>query len=169
MAEILDRVYVTAYTWHDNTPPGSPDISDPEIHQSAGGIGTFNDPWTLAVGWDDEQEPPVLQFPRGTRFYLTHLNGYAVVEDRCGNPPNTRDKPCWKVEQQGVDQGATHQIDVWIGGEHASGKEETDRAASELTRTVRVIRDPSDDQPVPYTGEVFELWKQRHVPVSDGS
>jgi hypothetical protein len=127
MAETFENVYVTAYTWHDNTPPGSPDIAEPCIHQTAGGTGTYSDPWTLAVGWDDQADPVELQFPRCTRFYLPHLNGYAVVEDRCGDAPNTRDKPCWTVEQEGVDQGATYQIDVWIGGQNASGKEETDR------------------------------------------
>jgi hypothetical protein len=41
--------YITGYGWPDNT-PASADISNPVIHQSAGGSGTYADPITIAVG-----------------------------------------------------------------------------------------------------------------------
>ena len=41
---IRTDVFVTAYTWFDNTPPGSTVISHPMLHKAAGGTGTYADP-----------------------------------------------------------------------------------------------------------------------------
>src|SRR5437763_17196568 len=42
------RFYVTLYGFVDNSPP-SAIISNPVIHQKAGGTGTFSDPITFAT------------------------------------------------------------------------------------------------------------------------
>lgn len=44
------KVFVTAYTWYDNTPAGSHEISHPVLHGAASGTGTYEDPVTIAVG-----------------------------------------------------------------------------------------------------------------------
>src|SRR5688572_11781310 len=44
------HAYLTGYSFFDNTPPASATISHPVLHSLAGGIGTFDDPVTVAVG-----------------------------------------------------------------------------------------------------------------------
>src|SRR5687768_13826608 len=75
-AEVRYRSFVTGYSYYDNTPPGSPDISHPRIHKTAGGVGTWRDPITLAVGHKIEGGRDILQFPAGTRFYIPNLRRY---------------------------------------------------------------------------------------------
>src|SRR5512135_1310636 len=43
---IITSAYTTGYTWFDNTPPGSGEISHPVLHAKAGGTGTYADPIT---------------------------------------------------------------------------------------------------------------------------
>src|SRR5262249_39093747 len=45
--ETAFTAYITGYGWPDNTPP-SANISNPVVHQSAGGTGTYADPITIA-------------------------------------------------------------------------------------------------------------------------
>jgi hypothetical protein len=47
--EIRFVAYTTGYGFPDNTPAGSA-ISNPVIHQSASGTGTYQDPITVGVG-----------------------------------------------------------------------------------------------------------------------
>ena len=42
------QVFWTFYGWYDNTPPGG-DIAYPQIHNTAGGKGTWSDPITFAT------------------------------------------------------------------------------------------------------------------------
>ncbi|GDY30080.1 hypothetical protein [Gandjariella thermophila] len=44
---------VTLYGARDNDPPGSSDISYPQIHSQAGGTGTYDDPITFATDKDE--------------------------------------------------------------------------------------------------------------------
>src|SRR6476619_991729 len=60
-------VYTTAYDWWDNNPPGSAEISHPVVHRTAGGIGTYGNPLTVAVNYGSDHG---LQFHAGTRFYV---------------------------------------------------------------------------------------------------
>lgn len=46
----ITTAYTTAFTWFDNTPPGSSAICCPRIHSTAGGTGTYADPITVAIG-----------------------------------------------------------------------------------------------------------------------
>ncbi|MFD0635984.1 hypothetical protein ACFQ9X_34865 [Catenulispora yoronensis] len=50
-----EQTFLTFYGWWDNTPPGG-DISYPQIHQTAGGTGTYSDPITFAT--DSSEQPP---------------------------------------------------------------------------------------------------------------
>src|SRR5690349_9643893 len=77
---VLTDVYITAYTWFDNTPQGSPDISHPVLHRAAGGTGTFSDPVTIAVGHSLETGKDVLDVPAGTRMYIPNVRRYFIVE-----------------------------------------------------------------------------------------
>jgi len=79
--------YTTGYSYWDNTPPGSAAIARPVIHSRAGGTGTYHDPVTIAVGYRLVGGRARLDFPAGTRFYLPHLQRYAIVEDICGDGP----------------------------------------------------------------------------------
>ncbi|WP_437601771.1 hypothetical protein WMF28_09255 [Sorangium sp. So ce590] len=67
---------VTFYGWPDNDPPGN-GIANPVLHQGAGGIGTSDDPITVAVRQG--------RFRPGTRMYLPSLRKYLIVEDICAS------------------------------------------------------------------------------------
>jgi len=110
----LSRVYVTGYTWFDNTPRGSATISHPVVHRTAGGTGTYADPVTVAVGHSRIAGREVLDLPRGTRLYLSYLHRYGIVEDTCGDGPNPQSGPCHSLAQ--APRGATLWIDVYVGG-----------------------------------------------------
>ena len=43
------QIFVTGYTYWDNSPPGSAQIARPQVHDRAGGVGTWKDPITVAV------------------------------------------------------------------------------------------------------------------------
>lgn len=51
-------VFLTGYSYWDNTPPASAIIGRPVIHTIAAGIGTYDDPVTLAVGWRIDGDLP---------------------------------------------------------------------------------------------------------------
>ncbi|WP_198950055.1 hypothetical protein [Kineosporia sp. A_224] len=143
----LEGVYVTAYSWFDNTPRGSSTVSHPVLHRTAGGTGTYADPVTVAVGHDRSTGRDVLDHPAGTRFYLPHLRRYVIVEDTCGDGPAPQDGPCHDLSQ--APPGTTLWLDVWIGG--AEGTETGAQAcAARLTgdggRTA--VLDPPPGLPV---------------------
>ena len=123
------KVFVTAYTWNDNTPPGSPAISHPVLHDEAGGTGTYEDPVTLAVGHSKESGEDVLDIPAGTRIYLPHVRRYFIVEDSCGDGPAPENGPCHAgAHEHG---GDSLWIDMWIGGQGESAS-----FVRDCTRTV---------------------------------
>ena len=62
-----EDAYITAYTWFDNTPAGSPTISHPVLHKTAGGSGTYEDPVTIAVGHSLETGTDILHRGRHLR------------------------------------------------------------------------------------------------------
>jgi hypothetical protein len=72
-------VELSLYGWPDNTPP-SDQIAFPQIHQVAGGIGTYDDPVTFAT--DSGEEPP------GTIIYIPAYLKYAIMEDACADCSN---------------------------------------------------------------------------------
>ena len=64
----------TFYGARDNCPPGG-DIAYPQIHNEAGGNGTYNNPITYA-GAKKATEP-------GTIIYVEFLQKYFIMEDDC--------------------------------------------------------------------------------------
>jgi hypothetical protein len=127
-------VYLTGYSFHDNTPPRSARLSHPVVHGSAGGQGTYADPITVAVPGSG----PTMPWKPGTRFYLPTLRRYVIVEDSGASPP-----------PPGVD---TH-LDVWIGGQNGS-RAATDACMSRLTGTVPALLSPPPGLPV-LPGPIF--------------
>lgn len=148
------KVFVTAYTWYDNTPAGSPAISHPVVHNEAGGTGTYEDPVTLAVGHSKATGEDVLDIPAGTRIYLPDVRRYFIVEDSCGDGPAPEKGPC----HVGADKNGAGSlwIDMWIGGQ-----EESASFVRECTRTVtgvfEVVFDPAKNYVVaPGSGVIHD-------------
>ena len=71
------NVQITFYGAYDNDPKGSTDISDPVIHQKAGGTGTYADPLTFASPTGSGE------YPIGTKIYVPLVQKYFVREDTC--------------------------------------------------------------------------------------
>ena len=145
---VIPKAYITGYSWFDNTPPGSATISHPQIHQTAGGTGTWADPITLAVGHDLSSGQDVLDYPAGSRFYIPDFKRYFIVEDTCGDGPTPENGPCHVPPT-----GATTLLDVWIGGQSGT-KASTDACMNKLTGIHQVVLDPDASRPVS-AGEIF--------------
>lgn len=135
------KSYVTFYSFWDNTPPGTADISHPVIHSKAGGTGTFNDPITLAVGHSIVNGKDILDTPAGTKFYF--YSRYWIVEDTCGDGNTPQNGPCHK--------GYPSDAKMWIDG-YADGKNTTKSKANQcmenLTGVVEVIQNPTNNYAV---------------------
>jgi hypothetical protein len=129
-------IWLTGYSWQDNTPPGSSDISNSAIHRVAGGIGTYADPITVATYGDRWH----LAVPAGTRFYLPTVSRYVVVEDSGASPrPPFAD---------------TH-LDMWVGGQGGTDAQVTACEESITGQHVPAIEDPPSDLPVT-PGPIFD-------------
>lgn len=143
--EVTLLAYTTGYSWYDNTPAGSAEISHPIIHQSAGGIGTYNDPVTLAVGHSLIGGKDILDYPAGTKFYLPFLKKYVIVEDTCGDGNNPQAGPCHTGYQGNV------WLDVYVG--KGSSKASSDNCMNVITAVHQVIQNPASTYPV-VTGDI---------------
>ncbi len=139
-------IYLTGYTWWDNTPPGSAEIARPVLRQRAGGTGTFANPITIAVGHSIVNGRQTLDYPEGTRFYLPRLRKYAIVEDVCGDGPNPQGGPCH------TGHNGHPWLDIWIGGKGVSPAE-SDSCARRITAVQSAIINPPRDLPV-HEGEI---------------
>jgi 3D (Asp-Asp-Asp) domain-containing protein len=138
---VVTTAYTTGYGYWDNTPPGSTVISNPVLHQSAGGTGTWADPVTIAVGHSISNGVDTLDFPAGTRMYIPNLEKYFIVEDACGDGATPQDIPCHNLSRA-ARRGATVWFDVWIGGSSSSNSDSR-QCQSTLTGIHTVILDPS--------------------------
>jgi len=139
--------YITGYGFWDNTPPGSSAISHPVKHRRAGGIGTYRDPITLAVGHTLKGRRDILDFPAGTVFYLPRLKKYALVEDTCGDGPRPQDGPC-HTGAQGYPW-----LDLWVGGQTVSPAQ-SEKCQYKITAVQMVYLNPNPNYEV-YPGEVI--------------
>lgn len=133
--------YVTGYSWWDNTPRGSTAIARPVIHRKAGGIGTYDDPVTLAVGHKIEGSRQTLAYPEGTRFYIAGLRKYAIVEDVCGDGHRPQNGPCWSGKE------GRPWLDIWVDGSKHP-RSVSDQCMRRLTRFHQIIQNPAPDYPV---------------------
>jgi hypothetical protein len=143
--EIRRTAYLTAYTWWDNTPPGSSLIAFaksygyPTVHELAGGTGTYADPITIAVGHVRTGGVSIPDFLPGTRFYIPNVRAYFMVEDLCGDGDRPQDAPCHNIAT--ADPGAEVWLDMWIEGASVS-TEAADACARKLTGNHLVIENP---------------------------
>lgn len=160
------KAYTTAYSFYDNTPPGSATISDPVLHKRAGGAGTYADPVTLAVGHSVINGRDVLDVPKGTRFYFPDLRKYFIVEDTCGDGKTPQNGPCHRLDTPGnrAPKGATVWVDAWIGGDSGSTRRQADDCMSKVTdgngAVHTIIRNPRKDFVV-VSGPVLKSGKCR--------
>ncbi|HKS01542.1 MAG TPA: hypothetical protein VJS86_07680 [Arthrobacter sp.] len=150
--KVVTDAYMTAYTWFDNTPPGSLDISNPVLHTKAGGTGTYEDPVTIAVGHSLESGKDVLDIPAGTRIYVPNVRRYFIVEDTCGDGPTPQNGPCHSTAK--AQEGASIWVDLWIGGEGGT-KSSTRRCARKVTTVGTAVFNPRADYAVASGGGVI--------------
>lgn len=134
--------YVTGYDIYDNTPPGSPVISNPVLHQLAGGTGTYQDPITVAVGHSIINGQDILDWPPATRFYIPNLRRYFIVEDTCGDGPTPQNGPCHNLSS--ADPGAQTWLDVWVDGSQLSDSA-ANSCENAITHNQLVIENPASD------------------------
>lgn len=142
------QIFLTGYSYWDNTPPGSAAIARPVVHRRAAGTGTYSDPITIAVGYSLANGRTELQYPAGTRFYLPRLKKYAIVEDICGEGPSPQTTGCWKGRN-----GRPH-LDIYVGGARHS-KEASNSCMYRLTGFHSTIMNPAPTYPV-VAGELTE-------------
>ncbi len=135
------QAYVTGYSYWDNTPPGTVEISHPVRHRFAGGMGTFSNPVTLAVGHQIIDGEDILDFPAGTLFYLPRLRKYAIVEDTCGDGPTPQDGPCHTGKKGLI------WLDIYVDGISAD-KAESDACMKAITGAQPVVLDPGPNMSV---------------------
>ncbi len=135
------QIYLTGYTYWDNTPPGSSAIARPVLRQRAGGTGTWQSPITIAVGHRIENGLQTLDYSAGTRFYLPRLRKYAIVEDVCGDGPTPQSGPCHSGYR------GHPWLDIWIGGKGVSARE-SDVCARRITAVQTAILNPPRNLPV---------------------
>ncbi len=135
------NAYLTGYSYWDNTPRGSAQIARPVIHRSAGGIGTYSDPITLAVGHVKNGGRSIMDYPAGTRFYIKRLRKYAIVEDLCGDGNRPQDGPCHSGHR-GHDW-----IDIYVGGRRMA-EAAVDACMRHITGIQPVILNPQPGHPV---------------------
>ena len=134
-------VYLTGYSWFDNTPRGSAAIARPIIHRKAGGTGTFNDPITLAVGHVKGAFKHTMDYPAGTRFYFPKIRKYAIVEDLCGDGNKPQDGPC----HSGMN--GRPWLDIYVDGQRA-GERASDACMYRITGMQTAIMHPASGYPV---------------------
>ncbi|HEX4251428.1 MAG TPA: hypothetical protein VH008_26445 [Pseudonocardia sp.] len=122
------NIWLTGYSWQDNTPPGSSIVGEPVLHQQAGGTGTFTDPITVAV----PGHQGAMAWQPGTRFYLPTVRRYVIVEDSGASRPPP---------------GADTHLDMWIGGQDGT-LAATNACEDTLTGRVPAVLNPPANLPV---------------------
>lgn len=123
---VIHNAYTTGYGWPDNSPPGTI-VSG---RGRAGGIGTFANPITIAVGY----RGAVPDYPYGTRFYIPNVRRYFVVQDTC-------------AECHATPRGSSTWVDMWSGG-NGSNNARVLACESAITGNHTIIRNPDAHRPV---------------------
>ena len=110
-AATTDQTFLTFYGWWDNTPPGG-DISYPQIHDTAGGAGSYDDPITFAT--DSGELKP------GTKVWVQRVRKYFIMEDSC--------EECsadWNGKGPNGGPNLRH-LDLWLGGQNGNAMDAID-------------------------------------------
>ncbi|MFF5861083.1 hypothetical protein ACFY8B_36755, partial [Streptomyces sp. NPDC012751] len=152
----INNAFTTGYTWFDNTPRGSAQISDPILHKGAGGTGTYADPITLAVGHSMAGGKDTLDYPAGTRFYIPKVRRYFIVEDACGDGGSPQNGPCHSLDT--APKGATTWIDMYVGGDSGDNEGAVQDCTDKVTGLTTVVQDPGPNLPV-VDGPLFQNGK----------
>jgi hypothetical protein len=100
-AATTQPTFLTFYGWWDNTPPGG-DIAYPQIHSTAGGKGTYDDPITFATS--------TAELKAGTKVWVPRVRKYFIMEDGCDECSDD-----WSGHGPNGGPGLRH-IDLWLGG-----------------------------------------------------
>ena len=130
----LLKIWLTGYSWQDNTPPGSSTVSHPVLHRKAGGSGTYDDPITVAVPGKGAGI-----WKAGGRFYLPTVTRYVIVEDTGASQPHS---------------GEDGHLDMWIGGQDGT-RAATDACMDTITgEQVPALHNPPPGLPV-IPGPIF--------------
>jgi hypothetical protein len=125
------HIWLTGYSFQDNTPPSSATVSAPILHKTAGGTGTYADPITVAVpGHASDGD---MAWKGGTRFYLPTVQRYVIVEDSGASP---------------APSGQDGHLDMWVDGQGGS-KSTSDSCMDKITGTgIPAIMNPPAGKPV---------------------
>lgn len=115
-------------------------MRQPQIHRQAGGIGTHEDPITLAVG-HSMARGHVMDYPAGTRFYFPRIRKYAIVADLCGDGSSPQSGPCH------IGKDGRPWVDIYVGGKHA-GRAASDACMYRITGFQKAVLHPGPDHPV---------------------
>lgn len=83
---------MTGYSYQDNQGGNNAKISCPQVHQQAGGTGTYQDPITVASG-GKSGGASADGVKRGDRFYIPAVQRYVIVEDTGNTPQQIRAAP----------------------------------------------------------------------------
>jgi hypothetical protein len=125
------KIWLTGYSYQDNTPPGSSIVSAPLLHQKAGGTGTYTDPITVAAPGHNDGNG--MGFAPGTRFYLPSVQRYVIVEDSGASP---------------APSGTDGHLDMWVDGE-GGDKSASDDCMNRITSSsAEAIENPPPGEPV---------------------
>lgn len=123
------KIWLTGYSFQDNTPPGSATVSHPIVHQKAGGTGTYTDPITVASPGSSDN----MAFKPGAKFYLPSVKRYVIVEDSGASP---------------APSGTDGHLDMWVDGQGGS-KSSSDACMNRITsNSATAIADPPPNEPV---------------------
>jgi hypothetical protein len=112
------RIWLTGYSFQDNTPPGSAVVSHPILHRKAGGSGTYADPITVASPGSAQH----MAFRPGTKFYLPSVLRYVIVEDSGASP---------------APSGTQGHLDMWVDGQ--GGSKDASDACMDLLTTKHAV------------------------------
>jgi hypothetical protein len=129
------RLRTTGYSFQDNTPPNSNTISCPILHRAASGVGTYDDPITVAVPGHVGHGAEI---PCGTRIYYPDFRFYGIVEDT------------------GASTFSTPHTDIWVDGRGYS-KSESDTCMNPVTKpSVTAILNPPPNLPMRAAGPITQ-------------
>lgn len=133
------KAYVTLYGYQDNDPPNSDTIAYPKsdgyntVHDTAGGLGTWQDPITFAAGAEFREIYRI-----GTRIYVPHLQIYCILEDDCA----TCNTLWW--------------VDIWVGGQGYTATETTYQEQKLTRESATIVLNPTEPAQ-PRSGESAPL------------
>ena len=127
---VIPKVSYTFYGYPDNDPPGADIMHDCGRGTSAGGVGTFDNPLTMATAPGELNTCEVV--------YSPYLRKYLINEDYCEQCTTDWVSHIWHG-------------DIWLGGN--STTQGTEQLDCEMKLTPGegsqvVVRDPSRDLPV---------------------